>query len=145
MGEQPMVWIGLLVLFLIIEFLTLGLTTIWMAGGALAAFCVAMAGSNVGIQVVVFLAVTVLLLIITRPFAVKYINQNRTRTNVDSLIGKSAVVTEPIDNLESCGQAQVDGQIWTARASREEEKIPSGTKVKILSISGVKLIVEAEQ
>lgn len=145
MNMQTMVWMILLVLFLAAEFITLGLTTIWMAGGALAAFLVAMAGASLSAQIMVFLVVTVVLLIVTRPFAVKYINQNREKTNADSLIGKTAVVTQKIDNLAGTGQAQVAGQMWTARSKEEDEIIPEGTRVKILQISGVKLIVEPEQ
>lgn len=145
MNMQSIVWMILLVLFLITEFVTLGLTTIWLAGGALAAFFVSMAGGSLGIQILVFLVVTIVLLLVTRPFAVKYINQNRVKTNADSLIGKTAVVTEKIDNLAGTGQAQVEGQMWTARAKEENSIILVGTRVKILEISGVKLMVEPEK
>ena len=97
------------------------------------------------IQILVFLAVAVILLIFTRPFAVKYINRDRVKTNADSLIGKTAVVTEAIDNLAGRGQVRVNGQMWTARTKNENQKIPADTKVKILEISGVKLIVEPEE
>ena len=86
-----------------------------------------------------------ILLIFTRPFAVKYINQNRVKTNADSLIGETAVVTEAIDNLAGAGQVRVNGQIWTARSSEEDREIPEGTRVRILEISGVKLMVEPEE
>lgn len=145
MDIQSIVWLALLVLFLAVELATMGLTTIWFAGGALAAFLVSLAGGSILIQVLVFLAVAVILLIFTRPFAMKYINQNRVRTNADSLIGKTAVVTEQIDNLAGQGQARVNGQIWTARAKEENQKIPMDTRVTILEISGVKLIVEPEK
>lgn len=145
MNVQSIVWMILLVMFLITEFVTLGLTTIWLAGGALAAFFVSMAGGSLGIQILVFLVVTIVLLIVTRPFAVKYINQNRVKTNADSLIGKTAVVTEKIDNLAGTGQAQVAGQFWTARAKEEDGIILEGTRVKIVEISGVKLMVEPQK
>lgn len=145
MGMQSMVWLVLLVIFLAVELATLGLTTIWFAGGALAAFFVSLAGGSGTIQLVLFIVVTVVLLIFTRPFAVKYVNRDRVKTNVDSLIGKTAVVTEAIDNLAGEGQAQVNGQMWTARAKAEELKIPAGTRVRILEISGVKLMVEPEE
>ncbi len=142
MSIQAIVWLALLVVLLAIELLTLGLTTIWFAGGALAAFLAAMLGWNLTLQIVLFGAVSVILLIFTRPFAVKYVNKSRVQTNVDSLIGRTAVVTEEIDNLAGTGQAQVAGQDWTARSKEEGRKIPPGTKVKIQAISGVKLIVE---
>ena len=139
------IWLGLLVLFIVFELITTSLTTIWFAGGALAAFLVSLAGGSLTLQVVVFIAAAVILLIFTRPFAVKYINQNRVKTNADSLIGETAVVTEAIDNLAGAGQVRVNGQIWTARSSEEDREIPEGTRVRILEISGVKLMVEPEE
>lgn len=142
MDIQSIVWLALLVIFLAIELATLGLTTIWFAGGALAAFLVSLLAVDLTVQVALFCAVSILLLIFTRPFAVKYVNKSRVKTNVDSLIGKTAVVTEEINNLAGQGQARVSGQIWTARAKDENERIPEGVRVRILEISGVKLIVE---
>ena len=145
MDVQSITWLVLLVIFLAVELATMGLTTIWFAGGALAAFLVSLAGGSLTLQVVVFIAAAVILLIFTRPFAVKYINQNRVKTNADSLIGETAVVTEAIDNLAGAGQVRVNGQIWTARSSEEDREIPEGTRVRILEISGVKLMVEPEE
>ena len=134
-------WLGFMIVLLVIELLTLGLTTIWFAGGAFAAFIASMIGSSVWFEVILFFAVSIILLIFTRPFAVHYINKNTVRTNADSLIGKTAIVTEDISNLDSTGQVQVQGQIWTARSTEEEIKIKAGEKVVIEKISGVKLIV----
>lgn len=144
MNMQAVVWLGILVVLLVIEAVTLGLTTIWFAGGALAAFVLAIAGMDVLVQVVVFCAVSVILLIVTRPAAVRWLNKGRTRTNAESLLGETAVVTEPIDNLANTGQAQVRGQYWTARSGKDSQKIEMGKIVKIKKISGVKLIVEEE-
>lgn len=143
MELQSVVWLGLLVVLLLVELATMGLTTIWFAGGALAAFAVSMFTEAVSLQVLVFLAVSSILLIFTRPFAVKFVNKNRVKTNADSLIGKIGIVTAEIDNLESRGEVQVSGQIWSARSKEGKEKLEKGTQVKILDISGVKLIVEA--
>ena len=145
MDVQSITWLVLLVIFLAVELATMGLTTLWFAGGALAAFLVSLAGGSLTLQVVVFIAAAVILLIFTRPFAVKYINQNRVKTNADSLIGETTVVTEAIDNLAGAGQVRVNGQIWTARSSEEDREIPEGTRVRILEISGVKLMVEPEE
>lgn len=142
MDMQSVFWLALLVVLLVIELATLGLTTIWFAGGALAAFILSFFSDLLAAQIGLFAMVSLILLLFTRPFAVKYVNRNRTKTNTDSLVGRTALVTETIDNLAGKGQASVAGQVWTARAAREGEKIPEGTKVKILKISGVKLIVE---
>lgn len=141
---QAVVWLVILVVLLAVEAVTLGLTTIWFAGGALVSFGLAIMGTDVLLQIVVFCVVSVILLIITRPAAVKWINKGRTKTNAESLIGQTAVVTEAIDNLANEGQAQVKGQDWTARAVSDSTKIEKGRHVKIREISGVKLIVEEE-
>ncbi|MDO4323703.1 MAG: NfeD family protein [Lachnospiraceae bacterium] len=139
---QAVVWLVILVVLLAVEAVTLGLTTIWFAGGALAAFGMAIAGMEVLLQIIVFCVVSVLLLVITRPAAVRWLNREHVKTNAESLIGETAVVTEAIDNLASTGQARVKGQYWTARTPKDNQKIDTGKTVKIKEISGVKLIVE---
>ena len=96
---QAIVWLVLLVVLLAIEAVTLGLTTIWFAGGALVAFVLALAGAGLFIQIAVFCVISVILLIFTRPVAAGWLNHGRVRTNAQSLIGETAVVTEEIDNL----------------------------------------------
>ena len=133
-----------MVVLLLIEIATMGLTTIWFAGGAFAAFIVSLAGGQLWLQVVVFLGVSILLLIFTRPLAVHYINKNAVRTNADSLIGQTGIVTEEISNLEGRGQVQIQGQIWTARSEKDGNQILEGEKVVVEKISGVKLIVRRQ-
>jgi membrane protein implicated in regulation of membrane protease activity len=135
-------WLGLLILLLVIELATLGLTTIWFAGGAVVAFVASLLGANLVVQIFLFLAVSILLLVFTRPFAAKYINRNRISTNVNSLIGKTAVVTQEIDNRSEKGEARIEGKIWMARTEKEGVRIAPETPVTILRVSGVKLIVE---
>ena len=96
---MQMIWLGILAVFLIIEAITAGLTTIWFAGGALAAAVAALLGGNLVTQVILFLVVSLLLLVFTRPLAVKYMNRGLEKTNVNDLPGRTAVVTEEIDNL----------------------------------------------
>lgn len=139
---QAVVWLALLVVFLVIEAVTLGLTTIWFAGGALAAFVLAVLGADTLIQIAAFCAVSVVLLIVTRPAAVRLLNRDRVKTNAESLIGETAVVTEAVDNLANAGRVQVKGQSWAARASSDDTRIETGKQVRIMKISGVKLIIE---
>lgn len=134
-------WLFVVVVMAIIEIITLGLTTIWFAGGALVAFIASLFGAGFVIQVALFIVVSVALMAVTRPLAVKYLNKDRVKTNAESLIGKFAVVKEEIDNLNARGQVSVDGQEWTARAI-EEKIIPQGATVEIVKISGVKLLVK---
>ena len=133
-------WLIELVVMTVIEIITLGLTTVWFAGGALAAFIASLLGANIVVQVILFVVVSVLLLALTRPLAVEYLNKDRIRTNAESLIGKTAVVKQEIDNLNAQGQVSVDGQEWTAR-SVEEQVIPKNVQVEIVEINGVKLMV----
>lgn len=134
-------WLALLVVLLICEIITLGLTTIWFAGGALAAFFISLTGASFWVQLMAFLLFSFVMLFITRPILSRYINRNITKTNVDGLIGKQAKVLIEIDNNNCAGQALVDGQEWMAR-SIENEVIPVGTIVEIVQIKGVKLIVK---
>lgn len=135
-------WLIALVAFLIIEIITLGLTTIWFAAGALISFVVAWLGQPLGVQLALFFVVSFVLLIFTRPAVQKRLNGSRVRTNVNSMIGREGKVTEDIDNFEETGRIMVDGMEWTARAVDEKKRIQTGRKVVIQEIRGVKAIVE---
>lgn len=134
-------WLIVLAILLAIEIATLGLTTIWFAGGALIAFIASLLGVDFWIQMVLFLLVSLLLLFVTRPFAVKHLNKNRVKTNYEGLIGKVVKVTQRVDNDNQSGEALVNGQVWTVRADTDGLIYEPGTKVKIVNIVGVKLIV----
>ena len=138
---EAICWLAVLIVLLVIEIATLGLTTIWFAGGALVACIAALLHASIWVQIVLFLVVSVLLLLFTRPVAVRYMNKNRTKTNVDSMAGKEAVVTEDIDNLKAQGVVQVNGLEWTARAENNQDVIPKGSVVEVTRVDGVKLIV----
>lgn len=138
------VWLLILLVCIIIEFVTMGLTTVWFAGGALVAILMAALNLPPVVQVVVFLAVSILLLIFTRPIAVKYFNKDRIRTNAESMIGRQAIVISEINNLEGIGQVTVNGMEWSAR-SLDESQIAVGEVVIVRAIHGVKLIVEKKQ
>jgi membrane protein implicated in regulation of membrane protease activity len=128
-----------------IEILTLGLTTIWFAGGALVAFILAFVGFDLPVQIIVFLLVSILLLVLTRPVAIKFFNKERQKTNAESLIGQKAVVIEKIDTLHGIGRAEVNGMEWSAKTDEEEQIIEAGEIVTIEGIQGVKLIVKKEE
>lgn len=139
---EAYIWLGLMILFLIVEIITVGLTSIWFAGGALAALISVMLGANIWIQIGIFLAVSFLLLYFTRPFAMKYINRNRLKSNYEGIIGKRVRINETVDNMNQTGSATVNGQEWTVRAREEKTILPSGSIASVVGISGVKLIVE---
>lgn len=141
MGELMIFWLVVLIVTIVVEVITLGLTSIWFAGGALVAVIAAALHAPLAVQIVLFLLVSLLLLFFTRPIAVKYFNKDRIRTNVESLIGRQAIVISEIDNLQGIGQVTVGGQEWSARSHDDSLKLPVGAVVDIVAINGVKLIV----
>ncbi len=141
MVEQIIFWLVLLIVLLGIEMATMGLTTIWFAGGALVAILAALLHAPIIVQIVLFFLVALVLIIFTRPVAVRYFNKDRIRTNVESIVGKQAIVTEEIDNLQAKGKVTVNGQEWTARSVEAGKSIEAGAVVTVVSVSGVKLMV----
>ena len=142
---ETIFWLILFVVLLIIAIFTMGLTTVWFAGGALVAFVLAFAGLGLPVQIIVFLLVSILLLVLTRPIAIKFFNQERQKTNADSLIGQRAVVLETIDTLHGTGRVEVNGMEWSAKVEDATAVIEAGTVVSIEGIQGVKLIVKKEE
>ena len=136
------IWMALVIIFLVVELVTVGLTTIWLAGGALVAFILAAVGADFWIQLVAFFVVSFVLIFFTRPIAVKYFNPRRTRTNSEELIGEIIKVTRRIDNRSAEGTALAKGLEWSARAVSDDMIIEKDTLVKVIRIEGVKLIVE---
>lgn len=139
---DAMVWLAVMIILIVLEIITVGLTTIWFAGGALVAMFVSALGGGTILQIAVFLVVSFVLVIFTRPWAMKYIKTNHVKTNYEGIIGKVVRITQDVDNLNGTGCAVVNGQEWTVRATEDEKKITAGTLVKVVNISGVKLIVE---
>ena len=135
-------WLVAFGVLLLIEILTLGLTTIWFAAGALAAFLMAVLSLPFMVQIIVFIAVSALLLIFTRPIMTKHLNAKTTKTNAESLVGEKARVLIPVNYLKSEGQVMVNGMEWTARSTKDEVTFAKDEMVKIVGISGVKLIIE---
>lgn len=140
--SMTVVWLVILVVLVVIELLTMGLTTIWFAGGALIAAIASLFWAPFAVQVILFLVVSVVLLFFTRPLAVKYFNKDRVRTNAESLVGRQAIVISEIDNLQGTGQVNVGGMEWSARTKEDGVTIPVGTVTTVLAINGVKLVVE---
>ena len=140
MGFFAYMWVGLLILFLVLEGSTVALVSLWFAVGSLAAIVAALLGASLGVQVGIFLGVSGVLLELLRPFLKRYIAPSIQKTNADSLIGKCCPVTDAICNLESRGQVKIGGMVWSAR-SESGADIPEGAVVKVRRIEGVKLIV----
>lgn len=139
--QEVIFWLVLLIICIGIEVATLGLTTIWFAGGALVAIFAAVVGAPIWLQAIIFILVSLVLLFFTRPIAVKYFNKDRVKTNVESMVGRQAIVISEIDNLQGIGQVTVAGQEWSARSVDEQAKIAVGAVVAVVAVNGVKLIV----
>ena len=140
--NMTIIWLILLVILVVIELATMGLTTVWFAGGALAAALLSIPGTPLVWQIIVFLVVSLLLLYFTRPVAVKYFNKDRVRTNIEGMIGRQAIVVSEINNVEGIGQVNTGGMEWSARSSYNNIVLPVGAVVIIRGVDGVKLIVE---
>ena len=141
---DSIVWLGVLILMILLELATMGLTTIWFAGGALAAFIAALCGASLLVELGLFLVVSFLLLFAFRPLAMRYVNSRTVKTNVESLAGKTARVTEEINNEMGQVTAVLNGQEWTAR-SADDTVIPAGSLVVVYAVSGVKLLVHKKE
>lgn len=126
--SQSLFWLSILVLCIVIEIATMGLTTIWFAGGALVAAILAMLSVPFPVQVVSFILVSFILLLFTRPVAVKYFNKDRVRTNVESLIGQEAIVVSEIDNLEPGWPCDTAGKRMDCKDRKERSENSGGQR-----------------
>ena len=142
MTDMVIFWLVVMVALIVIELATLGLTTIWFACGALVAVVAAALDAPLLLQILMFVVVSFAVLLAVRPIAVKYFNKDRTRTNIESMIGRQAIVVGEIDNMQGIGQVTVNGMEWSARSTINELKIAVGHVVVIRAVDGVKLIVE---
>ena len=140
-NPEALLWLILIVVSLITEAITAGLVTIWFAVGALAGMVIALLGLPLWLQILVFIAVSGLVLLATKPLVEKLVNNKTVKTNADRVLGAVGIVTESISNIDDVGQAKVCGQLWSARAT-DGVPIEKGTKVVINKIEGVKLFVE---
>ncbi len=140
MNWEAIFWLAAMVVFLAAEAMTVTLVSIWFALGALGAIVVALLGGGVVLQITVFLALAVLLLLSLRTVMRKHFTPNVTRTNVDSVIGATGIVVTPVNNIAALGQVQIGGVEWSAR-STSGSHIPAGALVRVDRIEGVKVFV----
>ena len=138
---MPFIWIGFAVIMAICEAFTTQLVSLWFVLGSVSAAIVSIFTKSIPIQSAVFLVVSLVALLVTRPL-VKKLKQKRGNisTNSDRLIGKTGVILKEITDIHNVGQAKVEGEILTVKS--ETAPILKDKKIKVLSIEGVKLIVE---
>lgn len=134
------IWLIASGIFFICEIITVGFLVFWLGVGALIAMLVSFFTSNIIIQMSVFVVSSGLLIFATRPLVNKISKKDVVPTNVYSLIGKKAIVTESIDCTTGKGQIKFEGEVWSAK-SKEQINIPAGSEVEIVSIEGVKALL----
>ena len=144
MNSMTIIWLVALIVLAVLEGITVQLVSIWFAIGAAAACVTSLITDNIFIQIAVFIAVSAIVLAATRPLVKKFVSSRTVATNADRNIGRTAIVTERIDNLASTGSVKLDGVEWTARSLDDERTIGEGEQVVVREIRGVRLIVETK-
>lgn len=139
------IWLALMCIFIVVEIITVGLTSIWFAGGSFAALILALINVSLVSQFVVFFAVSAVLIFFTRPFVLKYVKPHNIKTNYEEIIGRDVQVTSRIDNRAGIGTAVFNGQEWTARSMQDDDIFEPGEIVQVSEIRGVKLYVRRKQ
>lgn len=143
---ESIFWLALMIIMVVVEIATVGLTAIWFAGGAFVALLAHLLGLNIYVQIIVFIVTTAILMIFTRPWALKYFKPRLVRTNYETVVGENVCLTETVDNIKGTGTAVYRGQEWTARAYEAGKIFEAGTIVAVKEIRGVTLyVVESSQ
>lgn len=135
-------WFLIFLILIIVEVLTINLSTVWFIIGSVFAFFSSFFTRNLNYQIIVFIVFTIISIILTKRFLTKVSNFKKINTNVDSIIGRICLVTKDINNLLNQGEIVIDKNIWSALSKDDNVIIREGTKVKICDIKGVKVIVE---
>lgn len=144
MELESYVWFALMVVFIIMEASTVTMVSIWFVMGALAAMIVSLLGGALWLQVVLFLAVSALLLWCLRPVVKKHFTPKLEKTNVDAVIGAVGRVTEQISNVDACGHVKLGAMEWTAR-STDGTTIEEGALVCVDRVEGVRVFVSIQK
>ena len=141
MLPQWVIWLIVAGVFFIGEIITTGFLIFWLGIGAILAMLISFVTDNVLIQIAVFVITSIILIVLTKPFVKKFVDKKSVATNSYSLIGRKAIVIENIDFAEAKGKVKINGEVWSAKATNDEN-IPKGTEVEITEITGVKLVVK---
>ena len=143
MDVMGFVWLGIAILAAVVEAIVPSLVSVWFVPGGLAGLIVSLAGGPVWLQILIFLAVSLLCLAFTRPLTKMVMKHHRDRTNADRVVGATGIVIQDIDNVLAAGRVTVMGNSWSA-LSADGSKIDAGTRVHVEKIEGVKLIVTTQ-
>ena len=141
-GMDALIWLAVMIVCIIIEAATLGLTTIWFAFGSIAAFIAAMLKAPIPVQVALFIVVSIASLLITRPIAMKWFNKGTQKTNYQEIIGVKVKITQTVDNYAETGAGTVNGMSWTVRSADDDVVLNVDDIAQVVDIKGVKLIAK---
>jgi membrane protein implicated in regulation of membrane protease activity len=141
---DAVMWLVITVVLGIVEVITMGLVTIWFAAGSTVALILSLFGAPAWLQWVAFLVVSVVVLLLVRPIAETRFNNRIKKTNIDAVVGRKLIAKTDIDNLHGLGKVDMDGSTWLAASSMDNIIIHKGEEVRVVAVSGVKLIVERE-
>ncbi len=135
---MALVWLIAIIVTVVVEALVAGLVSIWFIPGEIIAMLLALCNAGIGWQIGVFLFIS----IITVPLGIKFsrLMFKGSKTNIDAIIGQTAIITEEVSNLESRGAARLEGKIWSARSESDKIILAVGEHVEVVDIRGVKLI-----
>lgn len=138
---NTIIWAIVLIVMIIAEFMTQQLVSIWFVVGSAVALMASLTSINFTAQFIIFLVVSIIALVLTRPFVKKIISKEKTKTNADMVIGNIATVIETISLEDGTGRVKINGLDWKASS---DTHIEVGEKVKVIRIEGVTLIVEKQ-
>ena len=139
-NNLPWFWVAITVICVVIETMTLALTTIWFGISAFVMVFLAFLPIPFAIQLFIFVVLSLILLIFTRPLVQKKLSQKKITTNYERIIGQIAVVTKKITAIDK-GAIKINGMEWTA-AVRENITLEKGSKCVIEEIAGVTAYVK---
>lgn len=138
---NTIIWAIVLIVMIIAEFMTQQLVSIWFVVGSAVALMASLTSVSFSVQFIIFLVVSIIALVLTRPFVKKIISKEKTKTNADMVIGNIATVIETISLEDGTGRVKINGLDWKASS---DTHIEVGEKVKVIRIEGVTLIVEKQ-
>ena len=134
------IWVAIIIVAIVVELLTDQLVSVWFVPAGIVATVLDFFGAGIVWQTLLFLVVAISGIVLAKTVFFKGRASASTKTNIDAIIGERCVVTERIDNYAGCGQARVNGQIWSARGAYDDDAFEVGEVLNIVAIEGVKLI-----
>ncbi len=143
--NEVAIWVIIGILFMVAEIFTPSFFMFWFGIGGIAAAFVAYFYPNLVIETIVFLTISLILVIFTRPFAKRITGEEPRKINVDEIIGKEAIVVEKIDNIAGKGIIKVNGDLWRATSESDDVIIEKEEKVIILRVEGAHLVVKRKE